>query len=70
VIFNFELDPMYDLDETHVYAGYTRFPQVKVGKKTTNTVAPGQYYVTSPLNGNIFVIAHAVVGLPDPSFGP
>jgi hypothetical protein len=70
VAFTFELDPMYDLDETHVYAGYTKVPEVKVGKRTTKTVAPGQYYVTKPLMGDIYVIAHAVVGLPDPSFGP
>lgn len=70
VAFTFELDPMYDLDETHVYAGYKKVPEVKIGKKTTKTVAPGQYYVEYPLSGEIYVIAHAVVGLPDPSFGP
>ena len=70
VAFTFELDPLYDLDDTRVYAGLTKVPEVKVGKKTTPTVAPGQYYVTSPLSGDIYVIAHAVVGLPDPSFGP
>lgn len=70
VAFKFQLDPMFDLNGTSVYAGYTRFPQVKIGKKTMSTVAPGQYYVTYPLEGGIFVIAHAVVGLPDPSFGP
>lgn len=70
VLFNFNLDAMYDLDETHVFAGKTMYPKVKVGRKFTFTVAPGQYYIEPNLSGEIYVIAHAVVGLPDPSFGP
>ena len=34
------------------------------------TVAPGQYYIADSLEGEIYVIAHAVVGIPDPDFGP
>jgi hypothetical protein len=64
----------YILDETHVYAGKTMFPQVKQGKKLVDTVAPGQYYNNSPFTGTplpqVYVIAHAVVGIPDPNFGP
>jgi hypothetical protein len=70
LIVNFELDAMYDLDSTHVYGGNTMFPKIKVGKRLVDTVAPGQYYIDSPLGDTIYVIAHAVVGLPDPSFGP
>jgi hypothetical protein len=58
----------YLLDETHVYAGYDMFPKAKNGNPT---VAPGQYYNDSPFDGSeVYVIAHAVVGLPDPNFGP
>jgi hypothetical protein len=61
----------YTLEETHVYAGTTKFPQVKQGKKTVDTVAPGQYYNAGPFtNGTVYVIAHAKVGIPDPNFGP
>lgn len=56
----------YIIRETHVYAGYTQFP--KVGKNFT--VAPGQYTNVGPFSGPIYVIAHAVVGIPDPYFGP
>ncbi len=56
----------YMLADTHFYAGKTIFPLVS--KKYT--VAPGQYYIANPLSGPIYVIAHAVVGLPDPNFGP
>lgn len=58
----------YDLKETHVYAGYDMFPQDRRGR---NTVAPGQYRNFSPFDGTeIYVIAHGVVGYPDPNFGP
>lgn len=61
----------YLLDETHVYAGTTPFPQVKRGKSVVYTIAPGQYTNNSPFNGSpVYVIAHAVVGIPDPNFGP
>jgi len=61
----------YLLEETHVYAGCDQFPKVKVGKKLVDTVAPGQYYNASPVNcSTAYVIAHAVVGIPDPNFGP
>ncbi|MCC4767938.1 hypothetical protein FXW07_15385 [Methanosarcina sp. DH1] len=62
---------MYDsyiLKETHVYAGYNPFPTDKKGKLT---VAPGQYTNAGQFDGNqIYVISHAVVGIPDPNFGP
>ncbi|PKM90701.1 MAG: hypothetical protein CVU85_00055 [Firmicutes bacterium HGW-Firmicutes-10] len=70
IVVNYELDAMYDLDETHVYAGKGMYPLVKVGRRMVETVAPGQYYIEKSLYGDIYVIAHAVVGLPDPSFGP
>ena len=59
----------YILDETHVYAGYTMFPKDRRGN---DTVAPGQYTnATSPWSDKQgYVIAHAVVGMPDPNFGP
>ncbi len=58
----------YLLQETHMYAGTTKFPMVK----NKQTVAPGQYSNASPFkNGEkVYVIAHAVVGIPDPNFGP
>lgn len=70
VVFN--VDPEYDLQETHVYVGTTKYPTVTQGKKTSTTVAPGQYTNNSPFapNATVWVIAHAVVGLPDPDFGP
>jgi hypothetical protein len=63
----YEVMAGYLLKETHVYAGYGMFPVVK-GKQT---VAPGAYTNASPFDGGyVYVIAHAVVGLPDPNFGP
>jgi hypothetical protein len=50
----------YTLDETHVYAGGGQYPL----NRGTPTVAPGAYYVEGPFGGSIWVIAHAVVGLP------
>lgn len=68
----FNLNPNIDLKEYHIYAGSNKYPQIKQGKKTVFTVAPGQYYISSGLNENIFVIIHAVVGIgyPNPEFGP
>jgi hypothetical protein len=58
----------YLLDETHVYADYGMFP---LDRRGNPTVAPGAYYNASPFDGTqVYVIAHAVVGLPDPNFGP
>jgi hypothetical protein len=71
VTVNYNVAFPYALEETHVYAGTTMFPQVKQGKKWVSTVAPGQYYNASPFGGGtVYVIAHAVVGIPDPNFGP
>jgi len=72
VTVDFNLDEAYLLDETHVYAGTTTFPQVTQGRnRTVSTVAPGQYTNASPFDGSeVWTIAHAVVGLPDPKFGP
>ena len=68
VTVTYNVDPPYLLDETHVYAGYTPYPKDNKGKYT---VAPGQYTNNSPFNGSqVYVIAHAVVGIPDPNFGP
>jgi hypothetical protein len=67
VTVNYNLSsPYYILKETHVYADVGMFPQLD-GKDTT---APGQYYIAPDLTGAIWVIAHAVVGIPDPTFGP
>ncbi len=68
ILVNFELDPMF-VKETHVYAGKDKYPVVKVGRRFVETVAPGQYYIEPTLTGNIHVIFHAVVGVPDPNFG-
>jgi hypothetical protein len=66
VIFN--IDPGYLLGSTAVYADYPMFPTTPAGNPTT---APGQYYNASPFDGSdVFVIAHANVGMPDPNFGP
>lgn len=68
--FNYHIEPDYYFKESHVYAGSTMFPQQRRGRGWADTVAPGQYYIDDPLSGNIYVIAHGVVGLPDPDFGP
>lgn len=58
----------YSLKETHVYVGVNKFPKDARGR---DTVAPGQYTNNGPFDGSqVYVIAHAVVGLPDPNFGP
>jgi len=64
------LDSPFILEETHVYIGCTQFPQVLRGKKLVDTVAPGSYYIDCECEGDKYVIAHAVVGIPDPEFGP
>jgi hypothetical protein len=67
VAVTYNLDSSYILKETHVYVDVGMFPQLD-GKDTT---APGQYYNASPFGGEqVYVIAHAVVGIPDPAFGP
>jgi hypothetical protein len=71
VTVTYNVESPYLLDETHVYAGYDMFPQELRGKRSVDTVAPGQYYNAGPFDGSeIYVIAHAVVGIPDPDFGP
>lgn len=68
VTVTYTVDEPFILEETHVYAGYAMFPKDRKGKPT---VAPGQYYNDSPFDGSeVYVIAHAVVGIPDPDFGP
>jgi hypothetical protein len=68
VTVTYNVDSPYLLDETHVYAGYDMFPADKRGRLT---VAPGKYYNAGPFDGSeVYVIAHAVVGIPDPDFGP
>jgi hypothetical protein len=68
VTVTYDVNTLYLLDETHVYADYGMFP---VGKRGALTVAPGKYYNASPFDGSeVYVIAHAVVGIPDPDFGP
>ena len=66
----FNVDSPYFLEEYHVYAGTTEFPQMRQGPRTVYTVAPGQYYIEDDLEGDIYVIVHAVVGMPDPDFDP
>jgi hypothetical protein len=72
VVVVYNVESPYILEESHVYAGTTMFPQVMVGKKNVNTVAPGQYYINIPAgyDGELYIIAHGVVGIPDPDFGP
>jgi Fe-S cluster biogenesis protein NfuA len=64
----------YVLNEAHIYVGCEMYPEIKQGKKTAKTVAPGQYtFVNSKLNnltgltvnftdvsGDVYVIVHAV----------
>jgi hypothetical protein len=54
----FSLEPGHALYEAHVYAGASPVPVTKKGKAT---VAPGQYYIEPDLEGEIYVIVHAVV---------
>ncbi|WP_222983957.1 hypothetical protein [Flagellimonas meishanensis] len=56
VVYN--IDDDYVVAETHTYAGNGMFPTDKNGKLT---VAPGQYTIGEDLEGEIYVIAHAVV---------
>lgn len=65
--YDFDIDPGYLVDDEAVYAGADPFPKLRKGGYTT---APGQYTVMEPLSGDIYVIAHANVGIPDPDFGP
>ena len=68
VTVTYNMNKGFLLEETHVYAGSEIFPKDKKGKFT---VAPGAYSNASPFNGDpVYVIAHAVVGIPDPNFGP
>jgi len=63
------------LDETHLYMGEEPLPRDKMGDYT---VAPGQYpaqhdltmattdsYTITGLSGSVYLVAHAVVGLPN-----
>ncbi len=52
--------------ETHVYAGSGMYPTIMVKGKPKPTVAPGQYSIdyTALDGGPIYVITHAVVGIP------
>lgn len=62
VTVTYNVIPPYRLDATHTYVGTTKYPQVKKGRTTTSTVAPGSYYYAGPFNGGpVYVIAHAVV---------
>jgi len=54
----YNIDPQYDVEETHSYAGNNIVPTKKNGQPT---VAPGQYTIGENLEGEIYVIAHAVV---------
>ncbi len=71
VAVTFNMLPGCVLEEEHVHAGSTQYPQVRQGKKYVSSVAPGQYTNNGPFDGNpVWVIVHGVVGLPDPTFGP
>jgi hypothetical protein len=70
VTVNYLVNEPYLLEETHIYAGIGKFPKDSRGRLT---VAPGQYVNYSPFATGVekvYVIAHAVVGIPDPNFGP
>ncbi|TVP76386.1 MAG: hypothetical protein EA352_05860 [Gemmatimonadales bacterium] len=70
VTFHILEDEGFRLLEDHVHAGPTRYAQQQQGRRTVDTVAPGQYTIADGLTGNIWVIVHGVVGVPDPAFGP
>ncbi|MCC5941970.1 MAG: hypothetical protein JJU37_10555 [Balneolaceae bacterium] len=71
ISYDYHLFDFHTLKESHFYAGPTKFPQQARGRNGfVNTTAPGQYYIAPNLTGNIWVIAHGVVGIPDPNFGP
>ncbi len=53
-------DEGYIFLETQTYAGEGMFPTMKQGKKTVETVAPGQYTIGTDLYDGVYVIAHAV----------
>ena len=68
VVVTFNVEDEYDLKSTAVYAGYDMFPKLRNGEFT---IAPGQYRNNGPFGGSeVYVIAHANVGHPDPDFGP
>ncbi len=54
----------FEFAETQTYAGSTVLPQVWRGSARrgsyVSTLAPGQYYIEDPLEGDIYVIGHAV----------
>jgi hypothetical protein len=68
------MDEGYVMSEAHVYVGCQPYPELKKGKTTEKTVAPGQYtFVNGDLmyssgitvnfenvTGDVYVIAHAV----------
>ena len=63
---SYEIFSGYSLEETHLYVGTASLPT----KNGNSTVAPGQYpnigtassYTVTGLSGNVYVVAHAVVG--------
>ena len=57
VTVTYNIDSAYTVEETHTYAGNAMFPT----KNGEPTVAPGQYSIAENLDGEIYVIAHAVV---------
>ncbi|TXN35951.1 hypothetical protein FVB32_15430 [Flagellimonas hymeniacidonis] len=61
VTVTYNIDESYSVAETHTYAGNDMFPT----KKGAPTVAPGQYSIQENLEGDIYVIAHAVVCVED-----
>jgi hypothetical protein len=61
----YNLLPGYSVLEQHLYAGSLMAPQVINGKRTSYTVAPGRYTV-NVAGGNIWVIAHSVIGYIQP----
>lgn len=54
---NYSIEPGYVIEEEHVYAGSTPFPE----NNGEYTVAPGQYYEEPGLDGDVWVILHTVV---------
>jgi hypothetical protein len=75
VTYNITPGSNFNLTQTHLYVGANKYPQVKVGNKWVNTVAPGQYpyihdslanvqtdtFTVTGVSGKIYVIAHGVV---------
>ena len=53
----YNIEPGYEITAEHVYIGRDPLP----GNGSKSTVSPGQYYIQPNLNGDIYIIYHAVI---------